>query len=120
MAMYGATMLLLDAEGFGVRTEWLTGSPFADHRVPAVGLALGVGGSAVLATLAMARAEATLADLVAIGAGLVLMGFEVVETYWFGLRNLKQPVMFAVGLVVAGTALYLWRIDIAGKWGKTI
>ena len=37
--------------------------------------------------------------------------FEVVETYSFGMRNVQQPLMFAIGLVVAALAAYLSHGD---------
>jgi hypothetical protein len=109
MAVYGGINLLADATGFGVKEEWLHGSPFSDYQVPALGLLVFVAGGNLLASaLVWARREA--GPLLSLVAGLGLMGFEVVETYSFGLRNVQQPLMFIVGLVIAGLGVMWWRL----------
>jgi hypothetical protein len=86
MAIYGGIRLLADATGFGVQEEWLHGSPFSNYQIPALGLLVFVsGGNLLAAALLWTRRELGL--FVSLGAGVVLMGFEIAETYSFGLRN---------------------------------
>lgn len=107
MALYGGVSLLLDASGFGVKEEWLRGSPFSNYQIPALGLlVLVAGGNLVAAAFLYVRHRIGL--VLSMAAGVVLMGFEVVETFSFGLRNFQQPLMFVIGLVIAGLALQLW------------
>lgn len=111
MAIYGGVSLLVDAAGFGVREEWLNGSPFSNYQIPAVALLVFVAGGNLLAAACLwARHELALPLSVAVG--LTLMGFEVVETYSFGLRNFQQPLMFVIGLLIATLAAWLWGQDV--------
>ena len=110
MALYGGISLLADASGFGVKEEWLRGSPFSNYQIPAVVLLVCVaGGNLLSAALLWARNEAGLP--LSLAAGIVLMGFEIVETYSFGLRSFQQPLMFVIGLAVATLAASMWRGD---------
>jgi hypothetical protein len=108
MAIYGGVSLLTDATGFGVREEWLRGSPFANYQIPAIGLLVSVGGSSFLAAGTLLRAPREIGALLSIGAGMVLVAFEIVETYSFGMRNWQQPFMFVVGSLIASLGAMLW------------
>jgi len=108
MAIYGGISLLIDAAGFGVNEAWLHGSPFSNYQIPAVALLVFVaGGNLAAAALLSGRRE--LRILLSVAAGTVLMAFEVVETYSFGLRYFQQPSMFVMGVLIAGFGLLLWR-----------
>lgn len=110
LAVYGGVSLLVDATGFGVREAWLRGSPFSTYQLPAVALLVFVAGGNLVAAgfLWMRRG---IGSFLSLAAGVVLMGFEVVETFSFGLRNFQQPLMVFVGLLIAVLGGTLWRSD---------
>jgi hypothetical protein len=108
MAIYGAISLLIDAQGFGVREEWLRGSPFTNYQIPALALLVCVGGGNLLSA-ALVWVRSVLGLLLSMAVGVGLMGFEIIETYSFGLRNVQQPLMFVIGLAVAILAAWMWR-----------
>jgi hypothetical protein len=108
MAIYGGVSLLIDASGFGVQEEWLRGSPFTSYQIPAIALLVFVAGGNLLSTaLLWLRREPGLLLSAAVGVGLML--FEIVEAYSFGLRTVQQPLMFAIGLVVATLVIWMWH-----------
>ena len=97
-AVYGGVSLLTDAEGFGMREEWLDGSPFPDYTVPGVVLLAGIGGGMLL-TVALALRDHRLAAPLALGEGVGVCLFLAVETATIGLRSGAQLVLLpAVGL----------------------
>ena len=105
---------------FGMDEELLAGSPFSSHLIPGVILAVAVGGSLLLATIALLRRSAWGAVL-AIVAGCVLMGWIAVELVIVGWVGLWwwQPAYFLYGLLVAGLALrqlMAERPDLAARW----
>jgi hypothetical protein len=108
MALYGSISMLVDAVGFGLKDEWLQGSPFATYQVPAFGLLIGVGGSSFIAAISVWRAQGQLGGLLSMIAGGVLVVFEIVEEYAIGLRNVQQPLMFIIGLLMVGLGAVLW------------
>jgi hypothetical protein len=111
MALYGGISMLIGAVGFGLREEWLQGSPFTTYQVPAIGLLIGVGGSSFIAAASLWRAQARLGGLLAMGAGVMLVVFEIVEEYSIGLRNVQQPLMSVIGLLMVGLGAVLWWRD---------
>src|SRR5579872_1265265 len=116
MAVYGSLSMLLDATGFGLKEEWLHGSPFTDYRIPALGLLVGVGGSSFLAASALVWARRPWGAILSIVAGVILVVFEIVETYSIGMRSFQQPLMGVFGLFMAGMGLVLW--DWRNKAGR--
>ena len=62
----------------GVPTEWLRGSPFADYFVPSLILLVVVGGSFIMAAIAVLAGLRT-ARLAALAAGLVVLGWLIVQ-----------------------------------------
>jgi hypothetical protein len=108
MALYGSISLLADAVGFGLKEEWLQGSPFATYQVPAIGLLVGVGGSSLIAAASAWRAPARLDGILSMIAGVILVVFEIVEGYSIGLRNVQQPLMSVIGLLMVGLGAVLW------------
>ena len=95
--------------------EGLQGSPFVDYTIPALALMVIVGGSMLLAavTILYGREIGVLASAL---AGLIMMGFEVVEAavidrtggseILFALS--LQAFYFALGLTIFALATYLW------------
>ena len=95
--------------------EGLQGSPFVDYTIPALSLMVIVGGSMLLAaaTILSGREMGVLASAL---AGLIMMGFEVVEAAVIdriGGSELLfavslQAFYFALGLAIFGLACSLW------------
>lgn len=98
--------------------DWIAGSIFTDYTIPALALGVLVGGSAVVATLAVLF-RPTVGAAAAIVSGLMIIGFEVVEIVSVGFSPLThgaaypqswlQVVYIALGFVVAGLGAGLWR-----------
>ncbi|MGC4118511.1 MAG: hypothetical protein QM765_28940 [Myxococcales bacterium] len=105
----GGVAILIGADRFPI--EWLDGSPFQSYVVPALILALVVGGSA-LAAAAAAIIGARTGALASFVAGAILMGWIAGEVV-----ILKQPdaptwiecLYFIAGAVIAALALLLQR-----------
>ena len=86
---------------------------FPDYTMPAVGLGLVVGGGSLLALLLLLT-RSRHASLAAVGAGLAVMAFEVVEvaalkgsvlTTPDQLPLWQQPLWFGIGAAITGLAL---------------
>jgi hypothetical protein len=92
-------------------TDSLQGSPFADYQIPGLVLALGIGGSNLLAVAAMLYARHDAGDVVSTGAGLVLIGYEVVEAAVIGFASPLQPFFFGIGLLMVALAASEWRTE---------
>ena len=94
---------------------FLDGSPFGDYLMPGLIMAIVVGGSALLAAVALGARRAVGVPLTAL-AGLILLSFEVVEVVTID-RNTGDllPLVVALqssytifGLAMLGLAAYLW------------
>ena len=93
-ALYGGTALLVDAEAFGMREEWLDGSPFGDYRLPGLFLLVVIGfGSALVAMLAALRH--TFAAFAATVMGTILIAWLSVETAVIGFQGGAQVALLA-------------------------
>lgn len=98
--------------------EWLLRGPFADYTIPAIALGLVVGGSAAAALIA-AFLRPTIAALASAFAGLMIIGFELVQIVVVGLaivthgvqypQSWLQLVYLAVGGAQLVVAYRLWR-----------
>lgn len=96
--------------------EWLRSGPFTDYTIPAIALgALGV----IAATTAVAIVSVPrLGALAAIGTGIAMAAFEVVEVFIVGfaltlypdmVQSWLQPIYFAIGIAIAALGLALYR-----------
>lgn len=83
----------------GVPTAWLEGSPFRDYVIPSLILLAVVGGSLLLAAVAI-FARWRRARLLAIGAGVVLLGWIVVQVAIIGYVSWMQPAVAIVGAAI--------------------
>lgn len=83
----------------GVSTEWLEETPFRDYVIPSMILFVAVGGSSLVAAIAVFR-RATWARQAAFGAGVVLLVWIAVQVALIGYRLWLQPAFFGIGLVV--------------------
>lgn len=89
----------------------LEGSPFSSYTFPGLALLVLVGGSALAATIMTVRRQ-RLAFVASVGAGGVVMAFEIVEIIVIGstpgvARNL-QVFYFLLGLVITLLAATQW------------
>lgn len=91
--------------------EWLQNTPFSDYTIPALILAIGVGGSSLIAvvTIFTGRAVGVLASL---AAGLIMAGYIVVEVVMLrqGISWI-EGLCFGLGLAISGLATFLWMIE---------
>ena len=104
--------VLIEAGGRGqFPLEWLQHTPFNDYTIPAFILAIGVGGSSLLAAATIFTGR-EIGVLASVSAGLILAGYIVVEVVM-----LKQGVSwieglyFGLALVISGLAAYLWMVE---------
>jgi len=113
-AIGGGIALLIGAEANRIPIEWLDGTPFKDYTIPALFLGIAVGGSSLVACLAIlaGRNVATPASML---AGLIMMGYIVVE-----VSILKQVppgptateyLYFGLGLAICLLAAYVWLAE---------
>jgi hypothetical protein len=115
IVMLGGTYqdgVLIEAGGRGqFPLEWLHNTPFSDYTIPALVLAIGVGGSSLLAVVMVftGRAVGVLASIV---AGLIMAGYIVVEVVMLrqGVSWI-EGMYFGLGLLISGLATYLWMVE---------
>jgi hypothetical protein len=83
----------------GVPTEWLEGSPFADYFVPSLILLAVVGGSFIVAAIAVfARLRA--ARFAVFMAAFVVLGWLIVQIRIIGYVSWMQPATAIAGLLI--------------------
>jgi lipid-A-disaccharide synthase-like uncharacterized protein len=104
--------VLIEAGGRGqFPLEWLQNTPFSDYTIPALILAIGVGGSSLIAAVTVFTSR-EVGVLASVAAGLIMAGYIVVEVVM-----LKQGVSwiegmyFGLGLLISGLATYLWTAE---------
>jgi hypothetical protein len=107
--------VLIEAGGRGqFPLEWLQNTPFSDYTIPALILAIGVGGSSLIAAVTVFTSR-EVGVLASVAAGLITAGYIVVEVVM-----LKQGVSwieglyFGLGLAISGLATYLWTAEHRG------
>ncbi len=102
-AFGGGAYGLAGAEG--VPREWLAGSPFHDYFVPSLILITAVGGSCLLAAIAMLFRWRHAAVLTA-SAGAVMLGWIGTQVAIIGYVSWLQPAVAIVAMtIVTLTAL---------------
>jgi hypothetical protein len=90
----------------GVPTEWLKGSPFPDYFMPSLILLVVVGGSFIVAAVAVFT-RLRIARLAALAAGIVVLGWLTVQLAIIGYVSWMQPTTAIAGvlIVVLGSLL---------------
>lgn len=105
-ALYGGGMLVLDPTGgsVGMPVEWLDGTPFSDYLLPGLVLfgVLGVGALAVVLWLLLRWPGARYA---AVGLGVALVGWIVVQVLLLGRLHPFHLVYGGLGALLVGLAL---------------
>lgn len=96
----------------GVPTAWLDGTPFTTYLIPSVILFVVVGGSMLLASIAV-LARWSIARRIALLAGAVVLGWICVQVAMIGYVSWMQPTTFVAGLVVVALAAQLDRAGAA-------
>ena len=113
-ALLGGIGILM---GFGAPVvDFVEGSIFTDFTVPALSLIFIVGGSGLLATVALLR-KSRFGLLLAIFAGIMILFFEFVEVLAIGspagLAQNLQIFYFGLGTAIVIVALGVWYIDLS-------
>src|SRR6266487_2208054 len=114
-AIQGGIALLRGAFDQWVPVAWLAGTPFSDYTIPGLVLVIVVGGSALLAA-ATVFIHREWAVLVSVLAGLLMVGYLVVEVVSLDskvgnvlpMMLVPQLLYFVLGLAVFGLAGSLW------------
>ena len=83
----------------GVPREWLAGSPFADYVIPSLVLVLVVGGSLLIAAVAV-LARLRSARLTAYAAAAILLIWICVQVAIIGYVSWMQPATIAVAVLI--------------------
>jgi hypothetical protein len=113
-AVGGGIALAAGLEGDRFPVDWLRGTPFGSHAAPGLILAVAVGGSATLATVA-AIARPSLAPEATIVAGVVLVGWILGEililTADEELASATELVYFGIGLAMVGLGSAARRVE---------
>ena len=83
----------------GVPTEWLAGTPFSDYTVPSLILFVIVGGSFLVATVAV-FGRARIARASASAAGAIVLVWIAVQVAIIGYVSWMQPATAIGGLLI--------------------
>jgi hypothetical protein len=97
--------------------QWLRQTPFSDYTVLGLAMAVVVGGSALIAAVAIRATHDAGGILISVIAGILLAGFEVVEVslidpqleYWLLLVVPLQVLYSALAIAIVGLSVFLWR-----------
>ena len=105
-ALAGGGMLIADPDGrsMGWSVTMLSGSPFADFLIPGVVLA-GLFGIGSFAVAAAGLDHLRVAPFLAFAIGCAQMIWIVAELAIIGQFSFLHPACFAMGLVIAATAV---------------
>lgn len=113
-AIGGGIALLVGVEDQRFPLAWLEGTPFTDYTIPALLLAIVVGGSALVACVAVVTGH-SLGTPAAVLAGVIMMGYIIVE--YLILKQVPpgptttEYLYFGLGLVIAALAGYIWLAE---------
>jgi uncharacterized BrkB/YihY/UPF0761 family membrane protein len=90
----------------GIPTVWLEGSPFHDYSIPSLILLVVVGGSFLIAAVAV-LARRRWARLTAVAAAVIVLGWLAAQLAIIGYVSWMQPVTAAAGGLVF---LLAWQL----------
>ena len=111
-AIGGGVAILTGVDEFPL--EWLRNTPFTSYTVPAVLLIL-VGASSLFAAVAILRRGVS-GIFAAMVAGAFMAGYIVVEVLVLEQTppgpTWTEYLYFALGALVFGLGLYLWRMEL--------
>jgi len=109
--------VLIEAGGRGqFPLEWLVNTPFNDYTIPALILAICVGGSSLIGAVTIFTGR-EIGVLVSMVSGLIMAGYTVVEVVMLrqGISWI-EVIYFGLGLLITGLAVYLWTIEFRGRF----
>jgi len=95
--------------GLGMPEEWLLSTPFDNWVIPGVLLAIGVGGSQLLAAALLSTHDPQ-ARSASMAAGVGVAAWIVLQSLLLHRFHPIAPVMFCVGVLEAATAKHLPRL----------
>jgi hypothetical protein len=105
----------LTANFYAPPVEFLSGSIFKDFTIPGLGLAVLVGGGALVSTILLIR-KSKFGVLSATVSGIMIMFFEFVQVLIIGspagVAQTLQIIYFGLGTVITIFAIGIWFIDI--------
>jgi len=90
----------------GVPTEWLQGSPFVDYTIPSLILFVVVGGSLLVASIAVFM-RLRIARFTAFSAGVIALGWIVTQMAIIGYVSWMQPTTAIAGVAILTLARLL-------------
>lgn len=94
------------AGGRGIPKEWLQDTPFKTYRVPGLVLLLLVGGS-MLSSAGLLLDGSSVARLVSLEAGIILLAWAAAQLSMIGYRHWSQSLTAAFGIAVVTLSLLL-------------
>lgn len=100
-ALAGGVYGLLGAKG--IPRSWLDGSPFHDYFVPSLILVVVVGGALSAAAIAVWRGARN-ANVIATAAGVITIGWIVVQLAIIGFVSWLQPFVAVMGITILALA----------------
>jgi hypothetical protein len=114
-AVWGGVMLM--SNGWDLTDNWLDKTFFDSWFLPGVALLVIIGGSQLAAAAAL-LARRSCAREVSIVAGLIMVGWIVVQLAWLQVFHpVMQPTLFIAGCVIAALA---WRLPRAARPGGPV
>jgi len=115
--------IILLAGIFAPGVEYLQGSIFKDYSIPGFALLFMVGGSSLVAMLALLR-KSRLCMVYAMISGVIIMTFEFVEVLVIGspagIFSLLQIFYFGLGFIIVLTAVGVWHTEGLAGAGKQL
>lgn len=117
----GGIALSVGLEDSRFPLDWLRGTPFPDYTIPALILAVVVGGSALVACILVLRRHRR-RFLASVVAGVIMMGYIAVE-YLILRQEPPGPTSiemfyFALGALIVALTGYCWRVKLEGAIGQ--
>lgn len=91
-------LLLIATDGLGMNRSELRDSPFSSFLIPGLILAIVVGGSQIAASVALLK-RLHLASILAPGAGLIMLGWIVIESLMVPSGRGLQAFILAYAIV---------------------
>lgn len=91
---------------YGVPTEWLDGSPFRNYFVPSLILFIVVGGSSLMAAIAVFR-RTRYARRISFLSGAVVLCWITVQLLIIGYVSWLQPAILLTGICII---ILAWRL----------
>jgi hypothetical protein len=113
-AIGGGVALLMGFEADRIPLKWVQGTPFTNYTIPALLLAVVVGGSSAVACVTVMKGH-RLGMVASMLSGLIMAGYISIEVAILQQvppgPTLTEYIYFGLGLVVFGLAGYEWLAE---------